>query len=271
MNSDDFDYIKSFLKNHTAIELEPGKEYLVEARCTPIIKEYGKANINELIKELKTRPTEQLRQKIIDAMTTNETLFFRDQHPFEFLKNKVLPRLLEKREKEKKLVIWCAAASSGQEPYTVAIILKELGSLLDGWTIEFVASDISESILVRAEEGLYTQLEVNRGMPMTYLLKYFTKEGTSWRIAKELRDMVVFKKINIINQWPVQKADIVFMRNILIYFDIDTKKTIFKRLTKLIPEDGYLFVGGSETLLGLNTDFERMADEKVPCYQLKKY
>ncbi|MFC3909606.1 CheR family methyltransferase [Legionella dresdenensis] len=270
MTNDDFDYIKLFIKNHAAIVLEKGKEYLVQARLTPIAKEYGMTSVDALIQELKNKPTELLKQKIVDAMTTNETLFFRDSHPFELLKNVVIPKLVESKMKEKKLVIWCAAASSGQEPYTIAIILKELEPLLQGWTIKFVASDIAENMLTRAKEGIYSQLEVNRGMPLPYLLKYFEKEGNAWRIRKELRDMIEYKKVNIVKEWPLSQVDIVFMRNILIYFDLETKKEIFKRLSTIMTRDSYLFLGGSETLLGLNCDFERLGVDRVPCYQLKK-
>lgn len=269
MNNSDFQYIQSFIKNHTAIVLDTGKDYLVESRLSPIAKEYGLHSVDNLVATFKEKPTDDLKLKIIDAMTTNETLFFRDIHPFELLKEKILPELINKRGKKRVLSIWCAAASSGQEPYTIAMLLKELGYALNGWTIEFIASDISEKILAKAREGVYSQLEVNRGLPMPYLLKYFDKEGAGWRIKQELRDMVHYRKINIINSWPISNVDIVFMRNVLIYFDLETKKEIFNRLTTTLARDGYLFLGGSETVLGITNQFERANFNRVSCYQLK--
>jgi len=269
MNTTHFEYIRSFIKNHAAIELEAGKEYLVESRLTPIARKKG-CTVDALVIELKDRPTDGLKQEIIDAMTTNETLFFRDTHPFEVLKNVVLPALHELHKNERKLTIWCAAASSGQEPYTIAIILKELDHLFHDWKIEFIASDISEKILMRAHEGMYSQLEVNRGMPMQYLLKYFDKEGGSWRIKKELRDMITFKKVNVVKEWPLTYVDIVFIRNILIYFDVETKRNIFTKIARIMSPNGYMFLGGSETTLGINNDFERVGVDRVPCYQLRK-
>ena len=272
MNNSGFQYIQSFIKNHTAIVLDAGKDYLVESRLFPIAKEYGLPSVDSLVEIFKEKPTEALKLKIIDAMTTNETLFFRDIHPFDLLKQKIIPELINKRAHQRTLSIWCAASSSGQEPYTVAMILKELGAVLHGWSIDFMASDISEKILAKAREGLYSQLEVNRGLPMSYLLKYFDKEGAGWRIKKELRDMVCYRKINIINSWPLSNVDIVFMRNVLIYFDLDTKKEILNRLSTTLARDGYLFLGGSETVLGVSNSFERanINCERVSCYQLKE-
>lgn len=270
MNNSDFQYIQSFIKKHTAIALESDKEYLVESRLSPIAKEYGFASVDKLVTEFKERPTDALKLKIIDAIATNETLFFRDVHPFDVLKQNIIPELVRKRGEQRTLSIWCAAASSGQEPYTIAMILKELSSLLDGWRINFIASDISEKILIKAEAGVYSQLEVNRGLPLPYLLKYFDKEGTGWRIKKNIRDMVRYQKVNVIQSWPVSHVDLIFMRNLLIYFDLETKKEIFKRMAKIMALDGYLFLGGAETILGVSNDFERSNFNKVPCYQLKK-
>lgn len=269
MNNNDVEFIQKFIKNHSAIVIGPGKEYLIESRLIPIAKELSIPSVEALINELRIRPTEPLKLKVIDAMTTNETLFFRDIHPFDLLKNTIIPELITKREKQKKLTIWCAAASSGQEPYTIAMILNEFSEQLKGWTITFVASDISEKILEKAKAGLYSQLEVNRGLPVPYLVKYFDKEGANWRIKKELRDMINYQKINITSTWPLFSVDLVFMRNILIYFDIETKKDIFKRLEKVLVKDGYLFLGGSETILDINNEFERITFGKVPCYKLK--
>lgn len=270
MSNTNFKFLQQFIKEQTAIVIDLEKEYLIEARLGPIAKELGLPSIDVLLDEVRTKPNDKLRTRIIDAITTNETFFFRDVYPFEFLKNKAVLDVIEKKKPEKKLNIWCAAASSGQEPYTIAMILKDYAAKLDGWVINFIASDLSETMLEKAKLGIYNQLEVNRGLPMPYLIKYFEKVGSSWQIKQEIRDMIKFQKINLKNTWQLARMDIIFMRNVLIYFDLDTKKDIFKRLEFILNPEGYLFLGGSETLLGISNNFERLGVEKVPCYQLKK-
>ncbi|WP_133137767.1 CheR family methyltransferase [Legionella rowbothamii] len=269
MDNNNFEFIRQFIKAETAIVLEPTKEYLVECRLTPISKELGFASLDELIHAFKRQPREEIKLKIIDAMTINETLFFRDIHPFELLKTKIFPELKAKKS-NKKVDIWCAAASSGQEPYTIAMILKELSSQFQGWSINIIASDISEKMLAKAKEGLYNQMEVNRGLPLTYLTQFFEKKGPNWQINKEIRDMVTFQKINLINPWAIPKMDLVFMRNVLIYFNIDTKKEIVKRVEATLNPEGYLFLGGAETTIWINNQFVRVGIDKFPCYQLKQ-
>lgn len=269
MNKDNFDYITKFLKDETAIILEPGKEYLVETRLTPLVQEFRLESLDDLIKHLHFKPTPELKVKIIDAMTINETLFFRDNHPFEALKSSILPEIAG-RKKDKKLNIWCAASSSGQEPYSIAMILKEHSNTFKDWTINFTASDLSEKILQRAKTGIYNQLEVNRGLPMPYLMKYFEKTGVNWQIKEEIRHMVKFKKINLKEPWNFEEMDLVFMRNVLIYFNHDTKKEIFKRLEKTLHPEGYFFLGGSETTIGVSNEFEKVGTDRIPCYRLKK-
>lgn len=257
------------MKDETAIVLESTKEYLVECRLTPVSKELGFASLDALIQHFKTAPREEIKLKIIDAMTINETLFFRDIHPFELLKSKILPELKAKKN-SKRLDIWCAAASSGQEPYTIAMILKELSVQFQGWNINIIASDISEKMLAKAKEGSYNQMEVNRGLPLAYLTQFFEKKGPNWQINKEIRDMVKFQKINLIHPWTIPKMDLVFMRNVLIYFNIETKKDIVKRVEETLNPDGYLFLGGAETTMGINNQFARVGIDKFPCYQLKQ-
>lgn len=268
MDNSNFEFIRKFMKDETAIILDQSKEYLVESRLTPVSKELGYASLDDLIKEFKGRPKEETKLKIIDAMTINETLFFRDIHPFEALKTKILPELIAKKA-DKKLNIWCAAASSGQEPYTIAMVLKDFDMHLKGWTINILASDISEKMLLRAREGKYNQLEINRGLPLTYLAKFFEKNGADWQISKEVRDMVKFQKINLMNSWTMPRMDLIFMRNVLIYFNVETKKDIVKRVEETLFPSGYLFLGGAETTMGINNNFERLGIDKVPCYQLK--
>jgi chemotaxis protein methyltransferase CheR len=268
MDNNNFEFIREFLKNETAIVLDPTKEYLVESRLTPLSKELGFSSLDALISSFKSTPSENIKLKIIDAMTINETLFFRDIHPFEVLKNKILPEIIAKKG-EKKLEIWCAAASSGQEPYTIAMIIKDLEMHLAGWVINIIGSDISEKMLSKAKNGIYNQLEVNRGLPLTYLAKHFQKKGSEWQISQEIRDMVQFQKINLMKPWAIPKMDLIFMRNVLIYFSVETKKEIVQRVENTLHPSGYLFLGGAETTMGINDQFERAGIDKVPCYQLK--
>lgn len=270
MNSIDFEFIREFIKKQAAIVLEPGKEYLVESRLNPIAKEAGFSSLEGLISEIRCKPADELKLKIIDALTINETLFFRDVHTFDTLKDNIIPGIIAKKTNDKRLNIWCAASSSGQEPYTIAMILKEHAAPLKDWTINFIASDISEKMLERAKAGIYNQLEVNRGLPLPYLVKYFEKSGSNWQIKKEIRDMVKYQKINLMNPWLLPTMDLIFMRNVLIYFNLETKKNIFERVEKILHPTGYLFLGGAETTLGVGNEFERIGINRVSCYQLKK-
>lgn len=271
LSNADFEFVKNLVLKHTAIVLEAGKEYLVESRLGPLAHQEGFASLSELIAQIRTHPSNGLHWKVIEAMTTNETSFFRDVHPFEALKKTILPELLTKRASERKLHIWCAASSSGQEPYTVAMVLREHFSTLVGWTIRFVASDISTDMLARSREGRYSQLEVNRGLPAILLVKYFQKQGTEWRIKEELRRMIEFQQVNLAEAWPSWPCmDIILMRNVMIYFDVATKKAILSKIRRLLRPDGYLFLGGAETTMNLDDAFERVEFEKSGCYRLRE-
>ena len=199
MNNASFEFIRKFIKEQTAISLDPDKGYLVEGRLNPIAKKAGFSCLDDLITEIKLRPTHELKLNVIDAMTTNETLFFRDVHPFEYLKKEILPNLIAKQEHVKRLNIWCAASSGGQEPYTIAMLLNEHIDSLKGWTIDFIASDISEKMIEKAKAGIYNQLEINRGLPTSYLINYFSKVGADWQINEEIRNMVKYQKINLMS------------------------------------------------------------------------
>ena len=204
-------------------------------------------------------------------MTTNETLFFRDAHPFEALKNKVFPDLLVAKETKKQINIWCAACSSGQEPYSIAMLAKEFFALHPGWSVRIVATDLSRDILARAKQARYSQLEVNRGLPATYMVRYFKKEGMVWQLKPEIRNMVEFREMNLTTPWPAMPTiDIIFLRNVLIYFDVETKKSILAKARGLMNSDGYLFLGGAETTLYLDKAFEQVYYGKAPCCRLRK-
>ena len=266
----DFEYIRKLLRERSAIALESGKEYLVESRLRPVVRDAGFASISELVESLRNKRMDGLHQRVVEAMTTHETSFFRDIYPFEALKNVVLPDLATKRAQERSLNIWCAAASSGQEPYTIAMVLREYLLKIPDWPINIVASDISSQILEKARSGSYCQIEVNRGLPATCLTRYFQRNGLLWQIRDELRKMCDFRQINLIEPWPpMPKMDIIFMRNVLIYFDTETKKDILRRIRLLIRPDGYLFLGGAETTINLDDEFERMPMDKTGCYRLR--
>jgi chemotaxis protein methyltransferase CheR len=265
----DFLFVRDLVYRQAAIVLEREKDYLVEARLSPLARRHGFASLTDMIAQMRSQPTNGLRWSAVEAMTTNETSFFRDIHPFDGLKKNVFPELMKRRAALRQLNIWCAAASSGQEPYTILMILRENFPELLNWKIVFIATDISKEMLDRCREGCYSQLEVNRGLPAPLLVKYFQKIGTEWQIKEELRRMIDFRQLNLAQSWPAFPAmDIIFMRNVLIYFDIETKKVILGRVRKILKPDGYLFLGGAETTLNLDDSFKRVQVEKSAHYQV---
>src|SRR5690606_5867260 len=202
-----------------------------------------------------------LAAEVVDAMTTNESFFFRDIKPFDQFKNLVLPKLLQARADRKALRIWSAAASTGQEPYTIAMLLKEVAPQIGGWRIEIVGTDISPTVLERARQGIYTQFEVQRGLPIQFLVKYFKQvEHNGWQIDAGIRSMVVYREFNLLNDLaPIGPCDVVFCRNVLIYFDQETRTRVLDGIARLLPGDGYLFLGGAETVLGVSDKFAPIA------------
>jgi chemotaxis protein methyltransferase CheR len=267
----EYDYIKKLVLHESAIALEPGKEYLAEMRLLPIARREGLDSVASLVARLRLRPSPVLSQTVVEAMTTNETSFFRDIHPFEALRSKILPTLFSARAQEKALHIWCAACSTGQEPYSVAILLRENFAAQADWRFSILATDISNGVLSRARQGRYTQLEVNRGLPAHLLLKYFEKQGGEWQIGASIRRMVQFKTLNLAQPWPyLPPADIVFMRNVLIYFLTDTKTEILERVRTVLRPDGFLFLGGAETTLSLSSSFERVPVNRATSYRMIK-
>jgi len=267
----DFNYICDLVRRHSAIALESDKAYLIETRLAPLVRLAGFASLQELIASLRTQPpAHPLYRQVVEAITTHETSFFRDLHPFDALKTTILPELLAKRQSP-NLTIWCAACSSGQEPYSVAMLVCEHFPILANRRTRIIATDLSEAILARAREGLYSQIEVNRGLPATLLIKYFDKQGLHWRIKYEIRRMVEFQQSNLAEPWPLMPPlDVVLMRNVLIYFDVTTKKAILARIRSVLKPDGYLFLGSSETTLNLDPAFESISMGKSLCYQLRQ-
>lgn len=267
----DFNYIRELVLERSAIVLKNGKEYLVESRIGQVAKTEGFKTIGRLVEALRKNSHNDLQSKVIEALTTNETSFFRDVHPFETLKDAILPELLKKRASTKKLNIWCAASSSGQEPYSIAMLIKENFPSLIDWKVDFIASDISEKMLARCRSGNFSQLEMNRGLPASFLVKYFEKSGLTWFIKEQFREMIDFQQINLSRELPrLPKMDIIFMRNVLIYFDIEMKKKIFKQLRSILQPDGFLFLGAAESTINLDDSFERTAHKHSGCYRLKR-
>ena len=257
MNITDFDVYKDLLKQSSGLVLTQDKSYLIDSRLNPIAKKWGYADIAAMTNVLRGVPPKDLVKDIVEAMTTNETSFFRDSKPFETFKDIVLPYYKDKQTASKRLRIWCAASSSGQEPYSLAMILKEESAQMPGWNFEIVATDISEEILDQAREGKYSQFEVQRGLPITLLMKYFTQTGDQWTINDDIKKMVQFKYFNLLeNMAALGKFDIVFCRNVLIYFDPETKKSVMENISRQMEEDGFFFLGGAETVLGITDAFE---------------
>ena len=266
----DFSFVSDLVYRQSGIVLEAGKEYLVDARLTAVIRQLGVESIESLVKKLRAPGSELLARSVVEAMTTNETSFFRDVKPFATLKAEVIPDLIKRRSVSRSLSIWCAASSSGQEPYTIAMTLCEAFPELASWRLNFVATDLSKQMVERARAGKFSQIEVNRGLPAMMLVKYFKKVGTDWEISEKLRKMIEFRELNLLQAWPnLESLDIVFIRNVLIYFDMATKKQILGRIRRLMKPDGYMFLGGAETPLNLDDAFERHALDLSGCYRLK--
>lgn len=269
INENDLIYLRELILTRSAIVLEPEKNYLLQTRLEPVAKEAGLTSLEELAQKLRTTPSGPLHEKVVEAMTTNETSFFRDVSPFEAFKETVLPDIIKKRAKSQTLSIWCGASSSGQEPYTVAMVIREHFPELAHWKINFLATDISTQMLEKCRAGKYSQLEVNRGVPALLMMKYFEKKGMHWILKEHIRNMVDFQPLNLSGAWPpMPKADIVWLRNVLIYFDAEMKKEIFQKVRNVMQPDGYLFLGGAETTMNLDEHFQRLPLIGTSCYHL---
>ncbi len=266
LSSSDFNYIRDLVCEHSALVLDEGKRYLVDSRLQPIVKEKEFSSISDIVTELK-KGNIRLRENVIEAMTTNETSFFRDIHPFNSLKKEVLPGLIESRKSLRSLKIWCAACSSGQEPYSIAMMLKENFPQLNSWNIEILCSDISNEMINRCKEGKFTQIEVNRGLPVSLMIKYFKQKENYWYIDDSLKKMLKFRNINLAKPFPlIGQMDIVFIRNVLIYFSTETKKNILSQIKKILKKDGFLVLGSTETTLNLDSSFKRITYGKSSFY-----
>jgi chemotaxis protein methyltransferase CheR len=263
MTPQDYDFLRTCLKERSGLVLSADKQYLVESRLLPIARKTSLSGLAELVTTLKRGDAEALMTTVVEAMTTNETYFFRDKTPFENFRSTILPALLAARPNSRHIRIWCAAASTGQEPYSLAILLKEMGREVDGCRIDIFASDISKEVLEKARQGIYSQFEAQRGLPIQLLIKYFTQVGDLWQVAPEIRAMVKFHQFNLLSDFThLGMFDLVFCRNLLIYFDQVTKADLLERLAQVIHEDGYLVLGAAETVVGLTDSFKIVADKR---------
>lgn len=259
MNQVDFDYLSGLLRQRSGLVLSPDKVYLLESRLLPIARDNGIDTLEALVMKMRATRDEALISAVVEAMTTNESFFFRDTKPFSIFRENTLPALLQARASRRRIRIWCAAASTGQEPYSLAMILKEMEAELAGWRIEILGTDLSTDVLAKAKAGFYSQFEVQRGLPIQYLMKYFTQVNDMWQVNPEIRSMVQYKVYNLLDNFaPLGTFDVIFCRNVLIYFDQPTKAEVLDRMAKILPADGSLFLGGAETVLGVTTKFAPM-------------
>jgi chemotaxis protein methyltransferase CheR len=261
----DYDFLRKCLKERSGLVLSADKHYFVESRLLPLARNAGFSNLAELVRALRSGHDTSLMGSVVEAMTTGESFFFRDRKPFEHLRRTIIPALT-KNSRGGVIRIWCAAAAAGQEPYSIAICLKEMGRQIAPWRFEIIATDLSNEALARARQGLYSQFEIQRGLPVRLLIKYFTQVRDSWQVAPEIRGMVKFEQFNLLADFaPLGTFDVVFCRNVLIYFDQETKSDVLDRLAKAVSKDGYLVLGAAETAVGL-TDAFRMAIDKPGLY-----
>jgi chemotaxis protein methyltransferase CheR len=264
----DFEYVRALVWQRSAVVLEPDKAYLVEARLAPLAQAEGLPSVSSLVARLGAAPANGLARRVVEAMTINETSFFRDPPAFDALRRVVLPGLVRRRAAERGVRLWSAACSSGQEPYSLALLLREHRCLPDGWEARLLATGFCTAMVERARQGRYTQREVNRGLPAALLVKNFRRQGLEWQVKEEVRRAVDFRVLNLAEPWPaLPPMDVVFLRNVLIYFDVPTKQRVLANVRRLLRPDGYLFLGGAETTLNLDDGYERVAADRVSCYR----
>jgi len=264
MTPAEFDYLRDMLKQRSGLVLGEEKRYLLESRLMPVARKEGMESLSALVSALQKPDGESLRTKTPQTMTINESFFYRDKTPFENFRNIMVPAMLASpRAASRTLRIWCAASSTGQEPYSLAIEIKEMEAQLSGWNIEIVATDLSEEVLEKGKSGLYSQFEVQRGLPIQLMVKYFQQTGSLWQISSSIRSMVNYKHFNLLDDYTsLGTFDIIFCRNVLIYFDPETKTDMLARMAKRLRPDGYLVLGAAETVIGISDDFKPVTDAR---------
>ena len=266
---DAFTFVRELVRAESAIVLEPGKEYLVESRLVPLARQGGHASVDAFVAELATRRNPSALRLVVEALTTNETSWFRDTDPFTALRQSVFPALAKTRSK-REIRVWAAACSSGQEPYSILMTAQDTPELA-GWKIDMLATDLSQEMLDRARKGEYSQLEVNRGLPATTLVRHFERAGLGWRISPSLASQVQFRELNLVRPFPpMGKFDVVFLRNVLIYFDLATKRDILRRVRQVMAPDGHLFLGAAEMTMGVDDAWERVPAGRSSVYRIRE-
>jgi len=258
----DYDYLRKLLKDNSGLDLSADKQYLIESRLLPLSRKCGLPGISELVLKMKAGSAAIITQ-VVEAMTTNETFFFRDKVPFDHFRDTIMPEILQARAGRRSIRIWCAAGSTGQEPYSLAMCLKEMSAAIAGWRIEIIATDLSQEVLEKSKSGIYSQFEVQRGLPIQMLVKYFKQNGELWQVNADLRAMVQHRQLNLLHDFSqLGTFDVIFCRNVLIYFDQDTKINIFNRLAKAMEADGFLVLGAAETVVGLTDVFKPFPERR---------
>jgi chemotaxis protein methyltransferase CheR len=258
----DYEYLRKLLKDQSGLDLSADKQYLIESRLLPLSRKCNVAGISELVLKMKGGSA-GITTQVVEAMTTNETFFFRDKVPFDHFRDAIMPEILRARAGRRSIRIWCAAGSTGQEPYSLAMCLKEMGAATSGWRIEILATDLSQEVLEKSKAGIYSQFEVQRGLPIQLLVKYFKQTGELWQVNPDIRAMVQHRQLNLLHDFSqLGTFDVIFCRNVLIYFDQDTKINIFNRLAKIIESDGFLALGAAETVVGLTDTFRPFPERR---------
>jgi chemotaxis protein methyltransferase CheR len=267
----DFDYIRAMVRKESSIVLDDGKMYLVISRLSPLAREHSFPSVGTFISHLQATAQGELHTLAVDAIVTTETSFFRDLHPFVELRDNILPELIKnKRDTSQSLCIWSAACSSGQEPHSIAMILRDRFPELVGWNLQLLASDISRRMIERAQDGVYTQIEVNRGLPAPYLVRFFNQNESQWQLKDELRGMFRFFRQNLADDWAsVPPVDILMLRNVLIYFDVEMRRKVLRQVRRLLRPGGYLVLGSAETTLNLDQSFVRVRSGRTVFYQVE--
>jgi len=263
MSPVDYEFLRKYLKERSGLVLSADKQYLVESRLLPVARSAGFANLGDLVRALMIGNAETLAKAVVEAMMTHESFFFRDKLPFDHFRQTIMPALIAARSNIRTIRIWCAAASTGQEPYSLAMCLREMEQKIAGWRIELLATDLGNDVLDKARQGLYSQFEVQRGLPIQLLIKHFTQVGELWQIAPDIRSMVKYQQLNLLADFArLGRFDLILCRNVLIYFDTETKISVLNRLARSTASDGYLMLGAAETVIGLTNSFKVVPDKR---------
>ena len=271
LTDEQYVYIRELVLDRSSVALDEAKHYLIDSRLQGMTREHGFSSMSDMAMDLMSHGDSPLHREVVERLLTGETSWFRDHHPFELLREEVIPKLMAARAQLRTLTIWCGACSTGQEPYSIAMLLQEHFPALSSWRVRIIATDLSEKMLERTRRAEYSQLEINRGLPAPLLVKYFEQDGRNWKLKESVRDMVEVKPLNLVGRWDAlpDSVDVIFLRNVLIYFEIPIKKKILASVRKHLAQDGCLFLGGAETTFNIDEDFERPPNVSGSWYQLR--